>query len=157
MSRGKQRRFGFGCARRAWNWAHRGSQTDKIEPFALKSFGGPSQPLPTLAVWTAVQRKFDQARITPVERAQQVDEIRQVAASVRSDRLVEGVDVRMTRAALGGDPFKLRFGNADRLLIDSPGHRHALLRLRCFIAHVFGETVLIEGRKDEVYAAVRKR
>jgi hypothetical protein len=60
-----------------------------------------------------------------MKAAQQVHRVRQVARAVGAGRFKQAVEVRMARAAITRDAGKLRFGNADRRLVDRAVNRHS--------------------------------
>jgi hypothetical protein len=60
-----------------------------------------------------------------MQTAQEMDGIREIAASMRAGRFEKGVQVRMARAPVACDARKLGFGNADRLTADGPIDRHS--------------------------------
>jgi hypothetical protein len=72
-----------------------------------------------------LERDIYEAWVTAMKAAQQVHGVCQVAGQVRSGSFEQTIQVRMTYTPLTRDAGKLRFGNANRLLIDRPADRHS--------------------------------
>ncbi len=116
MAGGAQARFGLQRAGRAWHWANRGGQPDEIEALTLERFARPLQPRPDIALGRTLKRQLDQARVTAVDVAQQMDGIGQIAAGMASGCFEQGIEIGMAGAAFTRDSAKLRKRCTDRLL-----------------------------------------
>jgi len=72
-----------------------------------------------------LERKLDQARITAVKAAQEMDGVGKITPGVRAGCFKQRTEVQMARAPVACDSRKLGFGNADRFAVDGPINRHS--------------------------------
>jgi hypothetical protein len=76
------------------------------------------EPVADLALGAALEGHFDEARITAVKAAEEMDGVGEVAAGMKPRPLDQRKEVRMASASVVRDPRELGCGNADRFLFD---------------------------------------
>src|SRR5689334_25313716 len=92
-----QARLGLGGARGTRQRAHRGSQSDKIEPLAFESFSGADKPRPRMLGLAALQGNLDQSRVAAMDTAQEMHRVREIAAGMTATGFQQRIEVLMAR------------------------------------------------------------
>jgi hypothetical protein len=117
--------FRLGGAGRARERPDCRCEANKVEAFALESLGGTSEPILHRALGAALERHLDEARIAPMQAAQQVHRIGKIAAGMSAGSFEQGIEMRMASTAVARDTRELGFGDADLNLAHGPIDCHS--------------------------------
>jgi hypothetical protein len=91
-----------------------------VEPLALEGVGSMAKPVARRTFGRVTPGKLDQARLTPMQAAQQMHGIGEIARGAHTSPFDERKQMAMARRAVRGNARQMCLGNADRWTADGP-------------------------------------